>query len=108
MKVLDFGIAQLSEQGVGRITRDGKVWGTPGYMSPEQLRGEELDGRSDLYSVGVMLHEMLTGVQLFGAVLELLVQTRAMDGISGDLRQCLTYESSGANFQLLLWVRPPG
>lgn len=67
VKVLDFGIAQLSEQGVGRITRDGKVWGTPGYMSPEQLRGEELDGRSDLYSVGVMLHEMLTGKLPFEA-----------------------------------------
>src|SRR5438128_6031515 len=64
VKVLDFGIAQLNEAGGAgrpRLTQAGMVCGTPGYMSPEQARGEDLDPRSDLYSVGIILYEMLTG-----------------------------------------------
>jgi eukaryotic-like serine/threonine-protein kinase len=67
VKVLDFGIAKLNEPGGGGagLTQAGIVCGTPGYMSPEQVRGEELDARSDLYAVGVILYEMLTGVLPF-------------------------------------------
>lgn len=57
-KVLDFGVAKLEGSD---ITRSGAMFGTPQYMSPEQLRGDSLDGRSDLYSLGVMLYEMLAG-----------------------------------------------
>lgn len=63
IKVLDFGIAKvlMNDAPSSTITRAGLVVGTPGYMSPEQLTGEDLDPRSDLYAVGVVLYEMLTG-----------------------------------------------
>jgi len=63
IKVLDFGIAKvlMAEAPASNFTQAGLVVGTPGYMSPEQLAGDDLDARSDLYAVGVVLYEMLTG-----------------------------------------------
>jgi serine/threonine protein kinase len=62
-KLLDFGIAKA----LGRSNRTtvGMVKGTSGYMSPEQIKGEPLDGRSDIFSLGVVAHECLTGMRLF-------------------------------------------
>jgi serine/threonine protein kinase len=65
VKVLDFGIAALRDVKASRSTRTGSVVGTPHYMSPEHCLGEELDGRSDIYSLGIVLFEMLTGVVPF-------------------------------------------
>ncbi|MFO0745939.1 MAG: serine/threonine-protein kinase [Myxococcota bacterium] len=63
VKVLDFGIATTrAQEGFDRVTRTGSVCGTPAYMSPEQVLGDEVDGRSDVYALGVMAFEMLTGV----------------------------------------------
>jgi serine/threonine protein kinase/tetratricopeptide (TPR) repeat protein len=66
IKVIDFGIALLTDPSSDQpITLDGHLCGTPAYMSPEQLRGEELTPRSDLYSCGLILFEMLTGREAF-------------------------------------------
>ena len=72
LKVMDFGIARLAEgqqrEGKARgLTQAGSVLGTPDYMSPEQLMGEELDARSDLYAAGAVLFECVTGETVFQA-----------------------------------------
>ena len=59
VKVMDFGLAHLTGQ--TRMTKTGTVMGTPAYMSPEQARGEEVDHRSDIWSLGVVLYEMVAG-----------------------------------------------
>ena len=61
-KIMDFGISKS----IGTLTRTGQVFGTPYYMSPEQVMGQPIDGRSDFFSFGVVLYEMATGARPFG------------------------------------------
>lgn len=63
VKLTDFGIARITFE--PNITMDGQVFGTPSYMSPEQVVGKDIDARSDLFSVGAVLYEMLAGVKAF-------------------------------------------
>ncbi|MCC7529014.1 MAG: serine/threonine protein kinase [Candidatus Melainabacteria bacterium] len=65
-KVVDFGIAKFEEE-AQKLTRMGEVWGSPIYMSPEQCMGSQLDQRADIYSLGIVMYEALTGeVPFFG------------------------------------------
>lgn len=62
LRIIDFGLACLAQQ----VRQHQDICGTPFYMSPEEINGEELDGRADIYALGVLLHELLTGKLPFG------------------------------------------
>ena len=62
VKLVDFGVARFSSQ----VSRSDRVLGTPAYLSPEQIQGQQQDARSDLFSLGIVLYEMITGVRPFG------------------------------------------
>ena len=62
VKILDFGIAKFA---VNSVTQSGSILGTPGYMAPEQVMGQPVDGRADLFSAGVLLYEVLSGKKPF-------------------------------------------
>ncbi len=61
LKIVDFGVAAAHASGDTQLTKTGYVIGSPKYMAPEQILGKKVDVRADIYSLGVMLYEMLTG-----------------------------------------------
>ncbi len=89
--LIDFGIAKTLESGAGS-TRTGVLRGSPYYMSPEQAQGEELDARSDLYSLGVIFYEMLTGSKPYVAAtaMEVLQQhvNRDVPELAPEFARC--------------------
>jgi serine/threonine protein kinase len=72
VQIMDFGLAKL--QGVSRLTKEGSTVGTAGYMSPEQVQGHDVDHRSDIFSLGVLLYEMLSGQLPFHGAHETAMQ----------------------------------
>ncbi|MEM8941737.1 MAG: protein kinase [Pseudomonadota bacterium] len=67
VKIADFGIARLAQSEVNDSTQAGMMLGTPRYMSPEQATGDRVDGRSDLFAIGVIMYEIITGRKAFDA-----------------------------------------
>ncbi len=81
VKVLDFGLAKsLGHEDGSTVTHSGMVFGTPRYMPPEAVLGGDIDARSDLYSLGVILHELLSGRAAFEAHSVSAVLSRQVDG----------------------------
>ena len=64
-KILDFGISKLTGPTLTKLTSDGTLLGTPGYMSPEQTRGDPVDARSDVFALAILLYEMISGSNPF-------------------------------------------
>ncbi|MBL8982686.1 MAG: serine/threonine protein kinase [Gemmatimonadetes bacterium] len=127
-QLTDFGIATARFH--GRLTRTGRAMGTPHYMSPEQAMGKMVDGRSDLYAVGVMLYEMLLGFPPFDgadsysvgykqvheqAVAPDMVDSRVPRSLSHLVMKCLA-KGTGDRFQtgfeladaLIAWLADSG
>ncbi len=80
VKIVDFGLAAASREAENRLTRTGHLVGTPHYMAPELIRGEEVDGRADLYSLGIMMYEMISGKLPYDGDNPMNVLFRHLDG----------------------------
>jgi serine/threonine-protein kinase len=78
LKVMDFGIARLAKRQCG-VTQQGMVVGTPEYMAPEQLMGEEIDARADIYAAGSVIYECLTGSTPFVAENQITLIAKLLD-----------------------------
>jgi len=90
VQIMDFGLAKL--RGASRLTKEGSTVGTAGYMSPEQVQGKDTDHRSDIFSLGVLLYEMVTGQPAFKGMHETAiayeivnVDTAPMSSIKTDI-----------------------
>jgi predicted Ser/Thr protein kinase len=78
IKLMDFGIARLRDSGHTSLTRAGTMMGTPDYMAPEQIEGQDITEKTDMYSFGIVLYEMLTGMVPFRASTQAAVLTKQL------------------------------
>lgn len=97
IKITDFGIARIDDVSATLQTQAGEIMGTPAYMSPEQVLGNPVDGRSDIFSLGVILYEMGTGARPFGG------ESKTLATIFNDIIQATPTEPSVATSLI-----PPG
>ena len=93
LKIVDFGVAAAQREGDTQLTKTGYVIGSPKYMAPEQILGKKVDERADIYAVGVILYEMLTGVPPYSrgdhmAVMYQHVQGKARVAAGSQHRTC--------------------
>lgn len=95
IKIADFGIAKQEDSGMAERTQVGTIMGTPRYMSPEQARGEVVDGRSDLFSLGVILYELLTGRKAFDGQSMATLTLQILQEDPPPLRECAPGVPSG-------------
>jgi serine/threonine-protein kinase len=73
VRIVDWGIAQATRAGDARLTLDGSITGTPHYMAPEQIRGQVVDGKCDVYALGILAYELVTGATPFhGTVMDVV------------------------------------
>ena len=86
-KLADFGIATIGQPEATQLTRHGEILGTPRYMSPEQIRGEPADARSDLFSLGVTFYEMVTGTYAFSGDSLVTLATQILQSDPRPVRQ---------------------
>ncbi len=109
LKVMDFGIARFAAASSAR-TQSGLIVGTPAYMAPEQLVGEEVDARADLYALGVVLYECLTGQAPFEAtsVVSLIAKVLSMEPVPVAARNADVPPAVSALVMRLLAKAPEG
>jgi serine/threonine protein kinase len=102
LKIVDFGIAKLLHDKVdGLTTKVGAVVGTPAYMSPEQALGEDVDARADLYSVGILAYELLTGRPPYTDPDPQVLMRAHVEGIIGPLPPHVPPLLTGVLFKLM-------
>jgi serine/threonine protein kinase len=80
-KIVDFGVAKIEDLGgeFQMLTRTGEVFGSPAYMSPEQCQGNQVDNRSDIYAIGCVMYEVLTGKQAFKGANIMTIMTKQLE-----------------------------
>ncbi len=87
LKIVDFGVAAAAKSGDTQLTKTGYVIGSPKYMAPEQILGKQVDERADIYSLGVILYEMLCGEPPYSRGDHMSVMYQHVQGKAADLRE---------------------